>query len=146
MEQPTIFIPVLAISSGVTDVSFYEKAFGAKTLWRLNNPDGSVHVAAFSIDGAMFRMHEESRDPVKGDANLSPLKAGGTTVTVALRVDDVHAVMAQSLAAGAREASPVKDYEYGYRQGEIIDPLGHRWLIEKVISEEAFAEFMKNVG
>jgi PhnB protein len=145
MEQTSTFIPVLAISSGVMDIGFYEKAFGAITLWRLNNDDGSVHVAALSINGAMFRMHEESREP-KGDANLSPTKAGGTTVTIALRADDVHALMARAIAAGAREVSPVTDYEYGYRQGEIIDPFGHRWLIEKVISEQAFANFMKSVG
>jgi PhnB protein len=27
--------------------------------------------------------------------------------------------------------SPVQDYEYGYRQGEIIDPFGHRWVLQK---------------
>jgi len=31
------------------------------------------------------------------------------------------------------EISPAKDYEYGYRQGEIKDPFGHHWLIEKEI-------------
>ena len=39
----------------------------------------------------------------------------------------------QALAAGAIEISPVTDYDYGYRQGELQDPFGHHWLIEKVI-------------
>ena len=46
---------------------------------------------------------------------------------------DVDAFMARAMAAGARVTSPAQDYDYGYRQGEVIDPLGHRWLIEAVI-------------
>jgi PhnB protein len=139
MEPKTTFVPVLSISSGVTDIDFYKKAFGAKELWRLNNPDGTVHVAAFSVDGASFRLHEESKDR----RNLSPDKAGCTTVTVGLSVDDVHAVFDRAVAAGAIGVSPVTDYEYGYRQGEINDPFGHRWLIEKLLSQDALNKFLK---
>ena len=137
METITTFIPVLSISSGITDIEFYKKAFGAAELWRLNNPDGSVHVAAFSIDSAMFRLHEE------GAKSLSPDKAGTTTVTIALTVNDVQAVFEQALAAGATLLSPVTDYEYGYRQAELKDPFGHRWTIEKLLSQEALDNFVK---
>lgn len=137
MEPKTKFIPVLSIKSGVTDIEFYKKAFGAIELWRLNNPDGSVHVAAFSIDGAMFRLHEE------GGGNLSPDKVGGTTVTIGLTADDVHAAVERAVAAGAIVLSPVIDYPYGYRQGEIKDPFGHHWLIEKLLNKDALDNFVK---
>ena|SRR5258708_38657986 len=140
MKSTTTFVPVLSISSGITDIEFYKKAFGAIELWRINNPDGTVHVAAFSIDNTMFRLHEESKD----GRNLSPDKIGGTTVTIGLSVDDVHAVVAQAVTAGAIVISPVTDYEYGYRQGEIKDPLGHHWLIEKLLSKEALDNFLNN--
>ncbi|MDB4901275.1 MAG: bleomycin resistance protein [Mucilaginibacter sp.] len=140
MESTITFVPVLSISSGVTDIEFYKKAFGAIELWRINNPDGSVHVAAFSINGATFRLHEES----KNGRNLSPDKTGGTTVTIGLSVDDVHVVVAHAVASGAIVISPVTDYEYGYRQGEIKDPLGHHWLIEKLLSKEALDNFLNN--
>ncbi|MBS1527182.1 MAG: VOC family protein [Bacteroidetes bacterium] len=138
MESRTTFVPVLSVKSGVTDVEFYRNAFGAEQLWRLNNPDGSVHVAAFSIRGAMFRMHEE------GKQASSPDKAGTTTVTIALVVDDVHAVVQSAMTAGAILVSPVKDYEYGYRQGEVRDPFGHCWLIEKLLSREDLYNFVQN--
>ncbi len=137
MKSKTTFVPVLSIGSGVADIEFYKKAFGAIELWRLNNPDGTVHVAAFSIGDAMFRFHEE------GARSLSPDKAGSTTVTIGLTTDDVHAVMEQAVAAGATVLSPVIDYPYGYRQGEIKDPYGHHWIIEKLLSQEALDSFVK---
>jgi PhnB protein len=137
MEPNNIYVPVLAIKSGITDIDFYKKAFGATVLWRLDNDDRSVHVAALTINGAVFRLHEE------GSKSLSPDKAGGTTVTIGLTTDDVHAVMEQAVAAGAVVLSPVIDYEYGYRQGEIRDPFGHHWIIEKLFDQKVLDNFVK---
>ena len=138
IQKPT-FVPVLNISSGITEISFYAQAFDAMELWRINNPDGTVHVAAFSIDGAMFRLHEEGQR----NGHLSPAKTGGTTATIALVVDDVHAVVARAIEAGAVLLSPVTDYEYGYRQAEIKDPFGHHWLIEKLINKDDLDKFLQ---
>src|SRR5258706_2454336 len=125
----TFFAPQLYIQSGVSDISFYEKAFGASVLRRVLNDDGSVHVAELSINGALFHLHEES-----GDKGLySPLKRNESTAIIGLFVPDVDAAMKKAIAAGATEISPAKDYDYGYRQGEIKDPFGHHWLIEKKI-------------
>jgi PhnB protein len=137
MEHKATFIPVLSIPGGTTNLDFYKKAFGASELWRINNPDGTVHVAAFSIDGALFRLHEE------GSKSISPDKNGGTTVTIALTAENVYAVMEQAIAAGAIVLAQVKDYEYGYRQGEIKDPFGHHWIIEKLIDKEALDNFVR---
>ena len=138
MEQKTTFVPVLSVSSGITDIEFYKNAFGAEQQWRINNPDGTVHVAAFLINGVQFRLHEE------GSLTPSPDKAKGTKDTIDLVVDDVHAVVAKATEAGAALVSPVKDYEYGYRQGEIRDPFGHCWLIEKLLNAGALDNFVRN--
>ena len=58
----------------------------------------------------------------------------------------MHAVMEQAVAAGAVVLSPVIDYEYGYRQGEIKDPFGHHWIIEKLFNPEALDNFVKERG
>jgi PhnB protein len=126
MKQKTTFTPMLTISNGVTDVDFYKKAFGATELRRFSNDDGTIHVSELEIDGAMFHLHEQGIN-----YKSSPGVLKGTTVTIGLFVDDVHAVMAKALEAGAILTSPVQDYEYGYRQGEIADPFGHRWQIQK---------------
>jgi PhnB protein len=128
-NNTTIFAPQLSIRSGVRDISFYTKAFGAIELQSWANDDGSVHVAELSVDGAIFHLHEAS--PESG--LFDPEKYNGTTTIIGLFVPDVDAVMNKAIAAGATELSPAQDYEYGYRQGKIKDPFGHQWLIEMKI-------------
>jgi PhnB protein len=129
MEVRPTFAPQLVIPNGITDISFYIKAFDAEELRRFSNNDGTIHVSELSINGALFHLHEQTAH----SNAVSPAANGGSTVTIGLMVDDVHAVMASSEAAGAIITSPVQDYDYGYRQGKFIDPFGHHWLIEKVI-------------
>jgi PhnB protein len=122
------FAPQLLINNGVKDISFYANAFGATEHFCLRNDDQSVHVAELSIDGTIFHLHEVTKPHF-----FSPEKHKGTTAIIGLFVSNVSAVMNKAIQAGAVEISPAKDYEYGYRQGEIEDPFGHHWLIEKKI-------------
>jgi len=128
-ENPKpFFAPQLLINNGVKDISFYANAFDATENFCLRNDDDSVHVAELSIDGTIFHLHEITKQHF-----FSPDKHNGTTAIIGLFVPDVGAVMNKAIEAGAVEISAVKDYEYGYRQGEIKDPFGHHWLIEKKI-------------
>jgi len=125
----TFFAPQLYIKGGVSNIGFYQKAFGAVELRRWLNDDGSYHVAELSIDGALFHLHEEK----PGAGQLSPENINGTTTLIGLFVTDVDAVMNQALAAGATLILPAQSYDYGYRQGQIKDPFGHHWMIEMKI-------------
>ncbi len=127
-NTPT-FAPQLFIPSGTKDISFYLNAFGGKENIKLLNDDGTVHVAEISINGTIFHLHEEG--PKKG--RLDPDQAKGITTLIGLFVDDVDRVMDKALKAGAKLISPAQDYEYGYRQGDFLDPFGHQWMIEKKI-------------
>ncbi|WP_114940913.1 VOC family protein [Mucilaginibacter endophyticus] len=129
MATKPSFAPQLAIPHGVTDISFYSKALGAVELRRFSNDDGSIHVSELSIDGTIFHLHEETERTTV----LCPDTVKATTVTIGLFVDDVHAVVEAARQAGAKVDSEVTDWDYGYRQGDFIDPFGHRWMIEKVI-------------
>jgi PhnB protein len=125
----TFFAPQLFIPGGVKDIDFYSRAFGAVELRRWMNDDGSIHVAELVIGGALFHLHEESQ--AKG--SLSPQRGNGTTVLVGLFTPEMDALMNRAIAAGGKVVSPAQDYDYDYRQGEIEDPFGHRWLIQKKI-------------
>jgi len=128
-DTSTCFTPQLLIASGVHNIDFYTNGLGAIEHRRWTNDDGSVHVAELSIDGALFHLHEES--PEKGQ--FAPANNHGISAIIGVFVPDVDAVMHSAIAAGASEISPAKDYEYGYRQGQIKDPFGHQWLVQKKI-------------
>jgi len=128
-ENQTVFAPQLITSDGAAAIEFYKKAFGVDELRRWSNDDGSVHVAELSFQGTIFHIRQES---VK-QYNLSPTTAGGNTVILGIFVSDVDAIIDRAVAAGATLLNAPQDYEYGYRQGNIKDPYGHHWLIEKKI-------------
>lgn len=130
METPIpTFAPELYIPNGVSNIDFYINGLGAVELRRFSNDDGTIHVSELSIGGAIFHLHEETRNP----ASFSPARHQGSTVKIGLFVPDVDAYMSSVVAAGAKVLSPAQDYDYGYRQGEVIDPFGHVWMFESRI-------------
>jgi PhnB protein len=125
----TYFAPHLTVRNVLAELNFCKAAFGALELRRFSNPDGSVHVAEMSIGGALFHIHEE----MPGSAEMSPETLNGTSSAIGLFVPAPAATVRNAVAAGARETSPVRDYDYGYRQATMMDPAGHVWLIQKRI-------------
>lgn len=123
------FAPILYMKNVADAIAFYEKAFDAKELRRWSNDDGSVHVTEMKIEDALFRLHEET----KRNAELSPKTLNGTCVILGLFVANPDAVFEKAIKAGATVSSPMQDYDYGYRQGNLTDPFGHHWTIEKSI-------------
>lgn len=126
INEKTHFAPELHIPNGTSNIDFYTN-FGATEHFCLRNEDGSIHVAELEINGAIFHLHETMR----WFEALEPISAKGVTSVIGLFVPDVAEVMQKAIEAGATEISPVKDHEYGYRQGMFKDPFGHYWQIQK---------------
>jgi PhnB protein len=122
----TTIAPLLSVREGARAVDFYQTAFGAETLMRVDDPDGNV-VAKLSVRGAEFWLADES----PAHANHSPVSLGGSTVRLVLTVPDPDEVFARAIAAGAAEVWPVADQSYGWRVGRLVDPFGHHWEIGK---------------
>lgn len=128
-ENPAAaFVPTLYLKDLSAAITFYKKAFGATERWRVTNADGSVHVAEMDLPPVSFRMHEE----VSREGALSPSTLKGTTIIINLLVADPDTLAARAVAAGATQVSPMRDYEYGFRQGTISDPFGHLWCLERM--------------
>ncbi len=128
--------PHLALRDAARAIEFYERAFGATTTLRLDQPDGRVGHAELAVGAAKFMLADEFPEyGVVGPATL-----GGTSVTIQIYVADVDALVERAVAAGARLRRPVKDEFYGDRSGQLEDPFGHRWnfctRIEEVAPEE----------
>ena len=115
--------PFLAVRDTDAAIEFYAKAFGATVRERVEATD--VVVAVLEIHEMPFGVATEA--PQFGTP--SPETAGATTVRVSLHVDDPDAAAARAIEAGATEMFPVADQPYGLRQGRVVDPFGHHWLI-----------------
>lgn len=132
----TKIAPMLAVSDGAAAVEFYQAAFGAEVLWRLD--EGPETIAGLTIDGAPFFLAREA--PEFG--TRGPDGAGFTTVRIELFVDDPVAVHRRAIAAGARLRNDVQEHDHPTTgpkpirrmlQGSVNDPFGHIWLIGKFL-------------
>jgi PhnB protein len=125
------FAPVLTLKEVAPALEFYKKAFGVEETLIVKNEDGSIHVAELVLQGAVFHLHQEMPAP---SGKRAPQAAGGTTVELGFFLDNPDELMDRALAAGARLLGPMKDYEYGYRQGSLEDPFGHQWTLQKKLA------------
>lgn len=125
----TTFAPHLYLKTVSAGIDFYQRAFNAVELRRWSNPDGTVHVAEMTLDGALFHLHEERPDA----AQLSPESLKATSSQIGVFAGDPDRLFAAAVAAGGRVISEMQDYDYGYRQGTVADPFGHQWLLQKKI-------------
>ena len=122
--MPEIY-PFLAVRDVDAAVAFYTAAFGAtEGMQRVVAPDGA-QVALLLIEGQRVGVATEAPDL----GTPSPETVGATTVRISLHVEDADAAQARAVAAGAREMFAVADQPYGLRQGRVVDPFGHHWLI-----------------
>jgi PhnB protein len=75
--------------------------------------------------------------------SVGPQTLGGSPVKMDLKVDDVDAVAAIAVAAGAREVRAIQDQFYGMRTGQFADPFGYVWNISTVKEELSGAQMQE---
>ncbi len=116
--------PYLCVKGAAKAIEFYERAFGATEVMRLENPkDGRVGHAEIKIGEAVIMLADEYPEM----NILSPQTLGGSAVTIHLYVEDVDALFQRAAGAGATVTRPVADQFYGDRAGRLTDPFGHVW-------------------
>ena len=127
-SNETTLTTIIYVRRSAQAVDFYTRAFGASSLQRLDNEDGSV-LAHLTIGKSNFWVSEES----PAHQNFSPESLGGSTLHMVIIDDNPDAVFDQAIAAGATSISPVQDEPYGWRIGRLVDPYGHHWEVGKVL-------------
>ncbi len=139
--------PHLNVNDADAAIAFYKKAFGAEEINRHLMPDGrKIMHALLQIGSSRLMLNDEFPEMmVKG-----PKALGGTPVTLALYVEDVDALFARAVAAGATVAMPLTDMFWGDRYAQVTDPFGHKWElcshIEDVTPEESANRAKKLFG
>lgn len=141
--------PYLCFKNSAAAIEFYTKAFGAKEIYRLAEPNGRIGHAELQIGDSRIMISDEFPD----FGALSAETMGGSPVRIQLMVPDVDVFVRQAVAAGATLARPVQDQFYGYRSGQIADPFGYKWSVstfkETVSPEEMqrrYDEMMKQMS
>ena len=124
----TSIAPMLSVRNGPAAVEFYQTAFGAEVLFRIDS-DGAV-VARLAVEGAEFWVADESPEHL----NFSPETLGGGTVRMVMIVSDPDAAFDRAVRAGARVVVEVRN-EYGWRLGRVVDPYGHHWEIGRPVEQ-----------
>ncbi|HEY3100391.1 MAG TPA: VOC family protein [Methylomirabilota bacterium] len=117
--------PYLSIKGASDAIEFYKKAFGAKEVMRMAQPDGRIGHAELQIGDSRFMLADEHPEM----DFRSPRAIGGTPVMLHLYVEDADAVVGRAIAAGAKALRPVQDQFYGDRSGSVVDPYGHIWHV-----------------
>ena len=117
--------PYLTVDGAAAAIDFYAKVFGTTERMRMGGPDGRVGHAELQLGSGLVMLADEFPE----GGQLSPRKVGGTPVALSVYVEDVDAVFARALEAGATEVRPVADQFYGDRLGMFEDPFGHRWSV-----------------
>jgi Uncharacterized protein conserved in bacteria len=128
--------PYIVCRGAAKAIEFYAKAFGAKEMFRMPMPDGSIAHAEIQIGDSMLMLGDEN--PEMGA--VSPQTLNGTPVNIFLYVKDVDAAFQQAVKAGATSVMPPTDMFWGDRYSKLTDPFGHSWSIathkEDVAPEE----------
>jgi PhnB protein len=123
--------PYLIVADGAAAIAFYRDVFGARLRMRLDGPDGKVGHAELDIGDSLVMLADEH--PEMGA--LAPSSIGGTPVGLHLYLEDVDAVVAKAVAAGAILKRPVDNQFYGDRLGSIVDPFGHLWHVSTHVED-----------
>lgn len=136
--------PYLIVKGAVRAMAFYEKAFGAQPRLCLPAPGGGIGHAELLIGDSVVMLADE----FPGLEARCPHALGGSPVSLLIYVEDVDAVFARALAAGARQLRPLENRFYGDRAGQVEDPFGHLWTLAshlENVTPEQLSERMEEV-
>jgi len=138
--------PYLSIGGAAAAIEFYERAFGATEIYRIDMGGGLIGHAEIRIGKALIMLADEFPDM----GFNGPRKLGGSPVVLHLYVENVDAFSMRAIDAGAKVRKPVGDQFWGDRSCQLEDPFGHVWnfctRIEDVTPEEIKRRAAKMFG
>jgi predicted lactoylglutathione lyase len=124
MEQRLSFVTL-----GVADVA-RGRAFYERLGWKASSASVAGEVAFFQAGAIVFALFD--RAAMAKDAQLPPERIASGGVSLAYNVrrkEEVDAVLAEAVAAGARLLKPAQQASWGGYTGHFADPDGHPWEV-----------------
>lgn len=140
-SEPITLEPRLVVSDADAALAFYQDALGAERLERFTDQSGRVVHAAMRIGRSVFTMTQE----VAAWGLSSPDASSGSGVLLHLTVPDPDATADKMIARGGRTVIAIEDRPYGKREGRVLDPFGHAWILSKTIEHLSDDEIGKRL-
>lgn len=134
-------MPYLRVRDAANAIKFYKKVFGATERYRLRMA-GKIGHAELEVGGCTLMLSDEFPE-VKA---VGPKALKGTSVHLAVYVDNVDQLVAKAVKAGAKIRRPAADQFYGDRAAQIEDPFGHVWSIQARIEKVSPQDMQKRLN
>jgi uncharacterized glyoxalase superfamily protein PhnB len=129
----------LTASPAADATAWYGRALGAREAGRIVLPDGRLIHVELAFGDLTVMVADEF--PEWG--SLGPAALGGTYGAVYLSCDDVDAAWARAVGAGATVVRPLADAFWGERDGQLLDPFGHRWGLTQRLRDVSHEELQR---
>ncbi len=133
--------PYLIVKGGAAALAFYQKAFDAAELFRMDGPEGTVGHAELQIGDSRVMLADECPQM----EYLAPQSPGNSGVIIHLYVEDVDSVVEQAVRAGAKIKQPLADQFYGDRSASLEDPFGHLWYVSSHVEDVSPEELTRRM-
>ncbi len=128
----------LVVNGAAKAIEFYGKVFGAIERSRFPGPGGIVSHAELEIGDSVLMVEDAAE--IMGTQAPPADGLAGTAEYHFIYVEDADTAIDRAVKLGAKLKRPAQDQFYGDRDGFIIDPFGHGWVIashkEDVTAEE----------
>jgi len=123
-------VPYLMVRDARAALQFYQKAFGAETVYQAPLPGTTGIFAQFKIGESFLQLTDLPGYDPKGPR--SPETLGGTSVVLEMYVDDVDQSFARAIQCGGTALLPPTDMFFGDRYSWVGDAWGHVWALATV--------------
>jgi PhnB protein len=136
--------PCLVVRGAAKALDFYADVFGATERMRFPGPDGVVAHAEIQIGDAVVIVEDE--DARRGTTAPPAGGPAGTAVFLFIYVEDVDATLARATELGATLRRGAEDQFYGDRDGFILDPFGHAWVVATHVEDVEHEEMARRLA
>lgn len=124
--------PGITCKNAAKAIDFYKKVFDAQEIMRMDGPGGTVAHAELRIGDSIVMLGDEFPGMTKApDASTPP------SYSLFLYTDNVDALFARAVSAGAKVEMPLENQFWGDRYGKVRDPFGHQWGLAQHVEDVA---------
>lgn len=120
-------IPYFVVKDADAALEFYQKAFGFEKRMAMPGPDGKTGHAELMFHDSMIMLGPASAHTSEWQHKPPSMTKVVSPITLYVYCDDVDAMHARAIAAGAKSIKPPQDQFYGDRNCVLEDPDGYWW-------------------